>query len=324
MEKCIQSVKETIERQVKMGECSFFGEPFSRYQKFYYCTNENISEYLNLANFNGKSDALSVMGSGDHIFNLITMGITNIDTFDTNELTEYYVLGLRRAMILKYDYEEFRYLTISLLRSNQVKTEEINEIINGLLPYMDIKYRIFWKSIIDFNYKIQREYGTNINLFSLISAKNLVVPEFNNYLNNKTNYNLLRERIKQANISFKCVNAVNLAEEYDGKYDFILLSNIIDYFFKSWGMAWKYPKLREYEKELEKITNDGGVIFLKYIMSYVKRSVSCERIFPNSSTTKKDLTDEEVHKISVPFDDVAYAGMVLKRVKQEDDMSLKV
>lgn len=315
MEKCIQNVEYLIEKQVKNGESFFFGEPFSRYQKFYYCTNENIKEYLNLVNFEGKNSALSVMASGDHVFNLITNGITSIDTFDTNELTEYYVLGLRRAMILKYDYEEFRHITISLLRSDQISVDEINDIINELLPYMDIKHRTFWKCIIDFNFKIQRKYGTKINLFSLISAKNEIIADFNNYLCNKANYNLLKQRIKETNIRFKCVNATNLVQEFEGKYDFILLSNIIDYFFKSWGISWNYSKLREYEKELESITRDDGAIFLKYIMAYVKKSVSRERIFPNSSAVKSDLIDEEVHRISVPFDDVAYAGMVLKRLK---------
>ena len=60
---------------------------------------------------------------------------------------------------------------------------------------------------------------------------------------------------------------------------------------------------------------DDGVIFLKYIMSYVKSSVSRERIFPNSEIKKSDLTEEEVYKISVPYQDTACAGIILKRVK---------
>lgn len=315
MESCIQGVKKMILDQVKVGESYFSGEPFSRYQKFYYCTNENISEYLNLVDFNGKDSALSVMASGDHTFNLITRGITNIDTFDTNELTDYYVLGLRRAIILKYDYKDFRYITISFLRSNQISVEELTEFIKGLLLYMDKKYRIFWEQVIDFNYKIQREYQTNINLFLLISVKNSLVPEFNNYLMNEDNYNLLRKGLSNANITFKYANAANLAQEFEGKYDFILLSNILDYFFKCWGESWKYEKLLEYERDLENIMNDDGVIFLKYIMSYVKSSVSRERIFPNSGTRKSDLITEEVHKISVPYQDTAYAGIILKRKK---------
>ena len=91
----------------------------------------------------------------------------------------------------------------------------------------------------------------------------------------------------------------------------------MDYFFKCWGDSWKYDKLLEYEHSLENLMNEDGVIFLKYIMSYVKSSVSRERIFPNSGTKKSDLTTEEVYRVKVPFQDTAYAGMVLKRIKMD-------
>ena len=57
--------------------------------------------------FKDKKKALSVLASGDHVFNLIYYGILNIDTFDTNRLTEYYALGLKRAALLAFTYEEY-------------------------------------------------------------------------------------------------------------------------------------------------------------------------------------------------------------------------
>ena len=64
------------------------------YSKVYLWTNENIDAYLNIVDISSKENALSVLASGDQTFNLITKGIMNIDTFDTNKLTEYFALGL--------------------------------------------------------------------------------------------------------------------------------------------------------------------------------------------------------------------------------------
>ena len=87
MEKAVKSTKDMILRQVKNNKCSFIGEPFTKYQKVYFSTNENINEYIKFINQNSK-DALTVLSSGDHVFNLIKEDILNIDTFDTNSLTE--------------------------------------------------------------------------------------------------------------------------------------------------------------------------------------------------------------------------------------------
>ena len=144
MEKAILEVKKTIEDQVKYGDTCFNGLPFSRYQKFYYCTNENIKAYLDLVEFTNKERALSVMASGDHIYNLITKGILDIDTFDTNELTEFYALGLRRAIILKYNYQEYLNLMNNFLRNEDVSLNDLSDFLNGLLQFMDGKHRCFF------------------------------------------------------------------------------------------------------------------------------------------------------------------------------------
>ena len=54
----------------------------------------------------GKNNGLTVLGSGVYAFSLITNGVMNVDTFDINRLIEFYALGLNRAMILKYSYQE--------------------------------------------------------------------------------------------------------------------------------------------------------------------------------------------------------------------------
>jgi len=316
MEKCIEGAKKLIQQQVEWNEICFFGERFSKYQKAYYSTNENIREYLDLVDFDGKSNALSVLASGDQIFNLITKGIINIDTFDTNLLTEYFALGLKRAMILKYSYYEYIKL-IQFICSNHVTIIELTEFIIGLFPYMDKKSIVFWRQIIEYNYKLQKQAGTDLNLMQMFYIETGFFKGVfynNNYLYNEENYKLLRERLGHANITFKNANALNLSEEFHCQYDFILLSNILDYAFNEWGDKWTYTKLREYESQLNKIASSGAVIFLKYIFNYVSNYPIKDKLFQCSSISKKQLIDEEIYQLSKWDAKTSYSGIILKKL----------
>ena len=177
MEKCIEGVKWLIDCQVRNKQICRVGVPFSEFQKTYSWTNEFIPGYLDLVSFEDKNSALSVMASGDHTFNLITKGITDIDTFDTNRLTEYYALGFKRAMILKYDYDDF-ILTMRYINSEYATIDDISTLILELLPFMDSIHALYWKRIVDYNYKMQKEIGTDLNLFQMITLDNNF-PELN-------------------------------------------------------------------------------------------------------------------------------------------------
>lgn len=315
MEQCVLGAKKLIDKQVNENRVSLFGISFSEFHKSYFWTNENISGYLELASFEGKNDALSVLASGDHAFNLVQKGVTNIDTFDTNRLTAHYALGFKRAMILKYSYEEFIRL-MAFIGSDMIMLEEITEIIKGLLPYMEADSRGFWQEVTDYNYKVQRTAGTSLNLMQMlcINVGGISIHiNCNDYLASKENYEALRSRLASANITFKCANAKNLAREFKGKYDFVLLSNILDYFDRVWGKDWDYVRLNEFVKKLETITNPGGIIFLEYLFDYPHDEKN-PILFADSSTTSRDLCGEEVVRIPDEYLNMD-AGMVLKRVK---------
>lgn len=107
MNEAINATQKMIETQVDAQRILRTGIPFSEYQRVYKDTNENIDGYMRLMDLEGKRNALTVLASGDHAFNLVYHGILDIETFDTNRLTEYYSLGLKRAAILKYDYYSY-------------------------------------------------------------------------------------------------------------------------------------------------------------------------------------------------------------------------
>ena len=301
-----------------------FAEPSSLHSKYsllYFWTNENIKEYLDLISFEGKDSALSVLASGDQAFNLVTKGIMDIDTFDTNCLTEYFALGIKKAMILKYSYNDFKKNMGKLYKFNNIGIEETYSIIRGLYPFMEHNHKTFWEALINYDYKLRKDNGSWYNLIELLLIKDSDNKSifYNNYLTSEENYILLRSRLINANITFKCANAKNLEKDFDNdKYDLILLSNILDYFMYIFCDLWGYDHLQKYEEKLKSLCKDDAVIFLKYAFFYktledVNPPTFSSRVFRDFAFKLKDLTDEEIFEISKPYTK-AKDAIVLQRV----------
>lgn len=286
--------KRIIEGQVKENKYTDISENFKKYQKSFYWTNENIACYLGMVNLRNCENALCVASSGDHIYELIAKGIKNIDTFDINKLTEYYSLGLKKAMILSYDY--YNFLEVMNLISLDLPIDYLTDILRDLLPCMEQKYRKFWQEIIEYNYKIQTKYNTNLNLIKMLYiGTDFPRMHINNcyYLLDEYCYRDFKSKLRNANLTFKNVDALELPEHFKNKkYDVILLSNILDYANTTWGENWDVQKLKDYLKSLEGITKENGIIFYKYILSYLKEGIEKEKIFHNSSIKKEEINDE--------------------------------
>jgi len=317
MFRAIVYAKKIIERQVKNGDYDVINSYFTKYQKGFYWTNENIGCYLNAVNLEGMENALTVAGSGDIAFNLINKGINNVDTFDINRLTEYFILGLKRTMILKYNYYDFLFM-INRIADKDISLEELTSILISLTKDMDFKYKLFWEEILGFNYHIQKIYGTNLNLMMMLYVgTNARMSHLNNnsYLLDPYCYEEFRRKLGMANISFKGVDAIDLTKKYRGKkYDLILLSNVLDYADGRWGSNWNKEQLEEYLKSLESITNDDGVIFVKYIINYITEKGFKEQIFYDSSLSREDV-DDPIVEIPKHTSTTISDGVILRRVK---------
>lgn len=309
-------VKDLINTQVSNKRVCNVGVPFSKYQKVYISTNENIKHYLNLFDFSNKKRALSVLASGDHIFNLINKDIIDIDSFDTNLLSLYYVLGLRRAMIVKYNYKEYLNIYSKILNSS-TSLDEITAIITDLLPLMDKRYRDYWKEVNTYNYKLQKNNKNHINLFYMLFINFNKIDDVirnNNYLENEEEYNKLRNNILRANITFKNINALYLGKEYSKNYDFILLSNILDYFNRYYDYNFTYKDLLEYESTLLNILGENGIIFLNYIMKYKTLYFTRSNVTNSSNIKVNELEKEKLYTVcSFKDKNVDDAILVLKK-----------
>lgn len=314
MENAINATKDMILRQVEDNKCSFIGEPFTQYQKVYFSTNENIKGYINSKNLNNGENALTVLSSGDHVFNLVRENVLNIDAFDTNTLTEFYVFGIRIPMILKYDYRDYLEILNKII-SEEITLDEMTTFFNDLLPYMDKKYRTYWNIIKEYNYKMQKEHNTNINLFNLITLGNYNFKKFilrNNYLEDDVSYEILRNNLKRVNIRFKNIDVLDISKNYNDKYDIILLSNIFDYMFKHFGYNYNYSDIKEYLNNLRNMLKENGSIFFKYIYNYSSKYTIRKKLFPNSKINIDDLLPGRVSDFKLN-DDINDGMIILKK-----------
>ncbi len=295
MKEAVKGAKALIEKQVMYGKAYMFGVPFSEYQRVYTVTNENIKGYMSKFDFKGKSSALSVMGSGDHAFNAIYYGISRVDTFDTNKLTEYFVLGIKRSAILRFNYQEYLEF-INKILDDHITIEELTELIASLFPYMEKHHRLFWQNILEHNYELQKNSPCPLNLMKmLLIPTKLDIKLGNSYLQDEESFNRLKINLTQANITFQACNAFNLDTKFKDMYDFLFLSNIPDYYASFYGNFWDYEKLREAVDKQLKLVNVGGILAIAYLFHYAypKANVRRSRLFINATVSESDLSHGE-------------------------------
>ena len=299
-------------------------DSFSNYSRLYDCygtvfpfTNEYIKGYLDLLDFSSKKTALSVLSSGDHPFNLISKGITDVDTFDINKLTEFYALGLKRAMIMKYSYQEFIDICekLSMQINNEPGNVTLEDVVFDLTGDMDEKYRDYWIGVLDHIYKYRKmEWSAPAYIFTGgVGLFNL----YNNYLKDEKTYNAFKEQLSRANITFTPLDIKSLPSFYeDRRYDIVLLSNILDYAVNNYNDKWSLMNLKRFVGQMEAICNDDADIVLQYLYLFSRvDSRDDARISVNSYINYGDLRGFELKKFEGPIK-CTDGGIVLRKVRK--------
>ncbi len=212
-----KDLEQTIKLYDDLQSDYYLGIDFEEYSKIYSFTNEYLANMFLQMNLACKKNALTVLSSGDHAFNLIYMGIEDIDTFDSNRLTEYYALGLKKTAIQCLNYNEFMKLFSGEMERRQI------EMLNYVIKNMEPEYRNFFESLIAYFKKYS--FGFVVSLFRTdtdITQKDIK----NIYLRSDVNYHKMQKRLEKANITFKHCDVLNIPEDF-GRYDLVELSNIL-------------------------------------------------------------------------------------------------
>lgn len=219
-----------------------------RFNSIYPFTSENIAGYMKDLDLTGKK-VITVTGSTDHILNAILQGATEITTFDINPLTKPY-MDLKISALKNLSYEAF--IKLFLFESNM----NLDYSIISSLDMSD-ESKMFWlEQLSKFN-----NNGIELRNSSLFNTKyfNPYSKLWQNLYLEKSKYNLLKQQLKDANITF--INASLKDLRIEDNFDYMFLSNISDYL----SLMYSCDTLRKYRDLLYEFQKRIDTIYFAYL-----------------------------------------------------------
>jgi len=268
-EKDLNKARKLIEDNKK------FIPKFQKFDRIYPFTNENIKEIFSLFNFTNKN-ILSILGSSDQTLDICLQGAKNITTFDINPLSEYYFYLKKAALLANISLKDY----IDFFKYYDNKTKTINKntfnikTFSRLAQYLPYEKYIFWAKL--FNEYSPSEIRASNGLFSTFKdeLEKDILKQTISYLNNENSFNELKEKIQNLNFTFVESDIKDIIDKTNSKYDFIYLSNIIQYIDEIYeniiknkedNQIYKLKKFKELIIELSQHLNSNGKIIAGYI-----------------------------------------------------------
>ena len=187
-------------------------------------TNDILKSSINIDLTDKKS--LVVTSSGDHALHAILKGSTDITCFDINRFCKYYA-ALKVAAIKRYSYEEFHEVFIKFIKSSRRKNYDIfsvNKVILDSALYLTDDELKFWNFYL---YLL-----SNKNVFDNFMYSPLFYNDYSDSVctySDKDSYNELKNKLFGINITYIDSDIGNLHKNVNQKYDYIHVSNILDY-----------------------------------------------------------------------------------------------
>lgn len=242
-----------------------FDSAINHFSRFYLFSNENLSGYLKGNDYVGKS-AITVGSSGDQVFNLINYGCSNVTLYDINPNIKYYY-DLKKAAIYGLDKQEF----LEFLSGFKILFKNRNffnyETYLKISKYLDNDSKIFWDYLFNGKYKMK-----NLFFNDFLRIKKLI--HNNDYL--KEDFNLLRRKLDKSRVNIYSGDIYDL-DKLNKKFDYIILSNVFDYFcgFPNYNNLNKnYSEYTSVLNRIKLLLNDEGILFFHYLWFYMDNDVT--------------------------------------------------
>ena len=219
-----------------------------RFNSIYPFTSENIAGYMKDLDLTSKK-VITVTGSTDHILNAILQGATEITTFDINPLTKPY-MDLKISALQNLSYEDF--IKLLLFESNM----NLDYSIISSLDMSD-ESKMFWlEQLSKYN-----NSGIELRNSSLFNTKyfNPNSKLWQNLYLEKNKYNLLKQQLKDTNITFINTSIKDL--KVDEHFDYMFLSNISDYL----SLMYDIDTLKQYRDLLIEFQKKIDIIYFAYL-----------------------------------------------------------
>lgn len=273
-----QAIKESIGLIESRKSDSY--PKFHQFDKMYLYTTESIRGYLEQETYN-KSRALSVIASGDHIFDLVCDGVLNVDSFDINALS-YYIFWLKASCIMSLSYEE--YLEAASRNFYTGEFEEFFKLLNKIKSNLPKDVYDYFAFIMTFLEEYERKYFSEKNdaityLYrdpnrNSVFIKKLIRDGWDLrmeallFLKSEEEYIKLQKRLEKASIEFYFADARNLPDELRQEYDIILLSNIADYIHRE-DQLLTVEEFKDFVNRFYNLLNEDGVL-INYFFNIVR------------------------------------------------------
>lgn len=223
----------------------FLGESFRNNPHFYLNCNDRVNNIVSFIVKEGDS-VLTVLSGGEYLFDSILYGATKIVTYDIN-FFQYYIATLKMWALEELSYKEFihfftnvfsfDYFSPYLLERiiDNHKDEAVYTFWNVFLEKRKKEYGVVIKSLGNLPYNIRVEVmdalykGSFDYVVGIAMAKAANPYEFG-YLSSEENYDLVKKKINDVNISFVNVGIQNIGSKLEGlMFDDVFLSNIPTY-----------------------------------------------------------------------------------------------
>lgn len=225
------------------GDKNIYNDTFC---KMYPLTNDSINTISNILtkSFNCE-DIFTVMSSGDFIFTAMMSDVGRIDAFDINPLTyRYFYL---RKWLLENGMLEAVNIDLSLIRKIVSKKMDVSD-------KDEQESAILWSKYLDKLKEMGENNFYDTKAFSVV--KRIVLPY-------KDKLDLVTSELNSRKVNFYTGNICSESfEGPDRQYDFIYLSNILDY-------NRKIDRLEVASKNIDKLLNENGVVMCTTMFNHL-------------------------------------------------------
>ena len=258
----------------------------------YAFTNENIAGYTKELEMNPNGNVLTICSGGDHLLNLGVKKFRNINLIDINPMAEYFTLGIKLPLVLASSFDTFKKRLEFLFKSKNYDLDLEKKLLYGLLPFMSLKYKLFFKEVFDYYFNLQEKYHVPVKLMQILTTDYYFnmdeITFYNLYLQGEENFNTLKDTLKCLCVSFQRGNIFDINEK--DTYELIMCSNALEYaYIPNLDMTG----LKEFFSNLRNSLNDNGAIYATYMYGLYDKITDSYENFPIKGT---DITNREVLK----------------------------
>ena len=242
------------------------GEPvFGHYSPIYIAATSNVKDTINL--YQNYDSVIFVVSTGAHGYEALLNGATKVDMFDVNELQRLF-FEYMKVVITYLSYEEFiKFFTLkkqsTVMKRSDIKNLLSEELYSQLAYFLPEDVEEVFSPLYDFF------DSTDLISSSLFRFEHVITLDYlkrNVSFYNEEQYYKLQKILRddKCQINYKTVSLTDVPKQFDGKYDLIILDNILQYYKNITGLETPYLVNMFIQKQLSRLLTDNGVIQVNY------------------------------------------------------------